>query len=485
MTTRDGAVTGVALASGEEIAAPAVVSGPRSQAAADDARGPGDGRAVDALARRQHPDAGHGRQGQPRARRAARVPGRRRRPAEAPRPDPGRHDVHRRRGARVRRLEVRPAPGVAGARGDDPVARGPVAGRRRARGHAGHERAHAVDAAGALRRASGRGAATRSATSRSGRSRPWPPGWAPGSRRARCSRRPTSRRSTASRGGHPLHAEPALDSFFLWRPLLGWARYRMPVEGLYLAGSGAHPGGGVTGDAGPQRGARGHRGPQEAAEVGALAIRVPPGGVGGADAWRRRSRGGPFVAEDDIPSAISERARADGGSHRAAARARSRDRGRGAPSVAATGRDHVGTGRCRRSQHPGEHARDGGRLARPGRSPGRSTGAASGARRRWSCTRHPRRRRGAGGRGSTRGWTATMRATARAIVAGTAPRSAAPCARPRRLAARPASAALEPCLVVEPRLLDAARRRHLVVPGRRALQRPVPRRGAGAAGAAR
>jgi phytoene dehydrogenase-like protein len=51
-------------------------------------------------------------------------------------------------------------------------------------------------------------------------------------------------------GGHPLHAEPALDSFFLWRPLLGWARYRMPVEGLYLAGSGAHPGGGVTGTPG-------------------------------------------------------------------------------------------------------------------------------------------------------------------------------------------------------------------------------------------
>jgi phytoene dehydrogenase-like protein len=48
-------------------------------------------------------------------------------------------------------------------------------------------------------------------------------------------------------GGHPLHAEPGLDSFFLWRPLLGWARYRMPLDGLYLAGSGAHPGGGVTG----------------------------------------------------------------------------------------------------------------------------------------------------------------------------------------------------------------------------------------------
>ena len=43
-------------------------------------------------------------------------------------------------------------------------------------------------------------------------------------------------------GGHPLHGEPGLDQFFLWRPLLGHARYRMPVEGLYLAGSGAHPG---------------------------------------------------------------------------------------------------------------------------------------------------------------------------------------------------------------------------------------------------
>ena len=48
-------------------------------------------------------------------------------------------------------------------------------------------------------------------------------------------------------GGHPLHAEPGLDQFFLWRPLLGHARYRMPLEGLYLAGSGAHPGGGLTG----------------------------------------------------------------------------------------------------------------------------------------------------------------------------------------------------------------------------------------------
>jgi phytoene dehydrogenase-like protein len=47
--------------------------------------------------------------------------------------------------------------------------------------------------------------------------------------------------------GHPLHGEPSLDQFFAWRPLLGYARYRLPLEGLYLCGSGAHPGGGITG----------------------------------------------------------------------------------------------------------------------------------------------------------------------------------------------------------------------------------------------
>lgn len=48
-------------------------------------------------------------------------------------------------------------------------------------------------------------------------------------------------------GGHPMHGEQALDQWYASRPLLGHARYRMPVEGLYLCGAGAHPGGGVTG----------------------------------------------------------------------------------------------------------------------------------------------------------------------------------------------------------------------------------------------
>jgi phytoene dehydrogenase-like protein len=48
-------------------------------------------------------------------------------------------------------------------------------------------------------------------------------------------------------GGHVEHAEPGLDQFFLWRPLNGEARYRLVFDRLYLCGSGAHPGGGITG----------------------------------------------------------------------------------------------------------------------------------------------------------------------------------------------------------------------------------------------
>ena len=51
-------------------------------------------------------------------------------------------------------------------------------------------------------------------------------------------------------GGHPDHGELALDQLFTMRPLLGWARYRSPVKGLYLCGSGTHPGNGVTGISG-------------------------------------------------------------------------------------------------------------------------------------------------------------------------------------------------------------------------------------------
>jgi phytoene dehydrogenase-like protein len=51
-------------------------------------------------------------------------------------------------------------------------------------------------------------------------------------------------------GGHPFHGELALDQIFAMRPQLGWARYRTPVKGLYLCGSGTHPGNGITGASG-------------------------------------------------------------------------------------------------------------------------------------------------------------------------------------------------------------------------------------------
>ena len=48
-------------------------------------------------------------------------------------------------------------------------------------------------------------------------------------------------------GGDIFHGALALDQLFATRPVLGNADYRMPVANLYLCGSGAHPGGGVTG----------------------------------------------------------------------------------------------------------------------------------------------------------------------------------------------------------------------------------------------
>ena len=47
--------------------------------------------------------------------------------------------------------------------------------------------------------------------------------------------------------GDIFHGRLTLDQLFSARPVLGHADHRMPVPGLYLCGSGAHPGGGVTG----------------------------------------------------------------------------------------------------------------------------------------------------------------------------------------------------------------------------------------------
>ena len=47
--------------------------------------------------------------------------------------------------------------------------------------------------------------------------------------------------------GNVTHLDQTLNQMLSFRPLLGWAHYRTPVDGLYLCGAGTHPGGGVKG----------------------------------------------------------------------------------------------------------------------------------------------------------------------------------------------------------------------------------------------
>ncbi|HMB80027.1 MAG TPA: NAD(P)/FAD-dependent oxidoreductase [Vicinamibacterales bacterium] len=57
-------------------------------------------------------------------------------------------------------------------------------------------------------------------------------------------------RSYGLTGGHIFHGELSLDQWFVTRPLLGWARSRTPIDRLYLCGSGTHPGTGLDGRSG-------------------------------------------------------------------------------------------------------------------------------------------------------------------------------------------------------------------------------------------
>ncbi|MCP3915140.1 MAG: NAD(P)/FAD-dependent oxidoreductase [bacterium] len=48
-------------------------------------------------------------------------------------------------------------------------------------------------------------------------------------------------------GGHVHHGEHSLDQLLFLRPSRATGHYRTPIAGLFLGGSGSHPGGGVTG----------------------------------------------------------------------------------------------------------------------------------------------------------------------------------------------------------------------------------------------
>ena len=48
-------------------------------------------------------------------------------------------------------------------------------------------------------------------------------------------------------GGDIFHGALHLDQLYSMRPAAGYADYRTPIKSLYICGSGAHPGGGVSG----------------------------------------------------------------------------------------------------------------------------------------------------------------------------------------------------------------------------------------------
>lgn len=117
--------------------------------------------------------------------------------------------------------------------------------------------------------------------------------------------------------GNLEHGEQSLDQLFFLRPLPGSYRYGTPIEGLYLAGAGTHPGGGVTGASGANAGREillSYQGMSRARESVKSAARSPLGaslallgaGVALGTAVRMLSGG-----RGEKPSAALERRRSD------------------------------------------------------------------------------------------------------------------------------------------------------------------------------
>jgi phytoene dehydrogenase-like protein len=75
--------------------------------------------------------------------------------------------------------------------------------------------------------------------------------YAPGFKASVIGRQPLSpldlERTFGLVGGDIFHGRLSLDQLFSARPVLGHGDYRAPLKGLYMCGSGTHPGGGVTG----------------------------------------------------------------------------------------------------------------------------------------------------------------------------------------------------------------------------------------------
>jgi beta-carotene ketolase (CrtO type) len=89
-------------------------------------------------------------------------------------------------------------------------------------------------------------------------------------------------RITGNLDGSPFHLDMTLDQSLAFRPVVGMSGYRTPVAGLFLSGSGTHPGGGVTGV--PGRNAA-HAVLEQRPKVSELVRRAGPAA---RTAWTRR-----------------------------------------------------------------------------------------------------------------------------------------------------------------------------------------------------
>jgi len=54
-------------------------------------------------------------------------------------------------------------------------------------------------------------------------------------------------RETGNINSNAFHVDEAFHQMFGMRPTPRMGQYRTPIDGLYLSGSGVHPGGGITG----------------------------------------------------------------------------------------------------------------------------------------------------------------------------------------------------------------------------------------------
>jgi beta-carotene ketolase (CrtO type) len=75
--------------------------------------------------------------------------------------------------------------------------------------------------------------------------------FAPNAKKAVLARKTTTpldrENRTGNIGGHPFHIDMTIDQMLNFRPILEFSNYKTIIDGLYLSGSGTHPGGGITG----------------------------------------------------------------------------------------------------------------------------------------------------------------------------------------------------------------------------------------------